>query len=91
MRLKCLRSLFSRLIMTHADPHCARYTGSMTFGTSLTKLIAPVTWYSTGTVRTFSHGMGMFSRSLNTAWGTYFRAPRYIRLSAEYRFELMSP
>ena len=50
MRLKCLLSLFSLLIMTHAVPHCARYTGSITLGTSLTNDMAPVTWYSTGTV-----------------------------------------
>lgn len=33
------------------------------------------------TSHTCSQGMGMFSSSLYTAWGTYFRAPRYTRLS----------
>ena len=42
MRLKCRRSRFSRRIMIHIVPHCARYTGSITFGVSLTNVMAPV-------------------------------------------------
>ena len=44
MRLKCLRSRFSLRIMIHIVAHCATYTGSITFGVSLTKVMAPVTW-----------------------------------------------
>ena len=44
MRLKCLRSLFSRLIMIHMEPHCAVYTGSITQGISFTNVMAPVMW-----------------------------------------------
>lgn len=47
MRLKCLRSRFSRRIMIHIVPHCAMYTGSITRGISFTNVMAPVTWYST--------------------------------------------
>lgn len=46
----------------------------MTQGISLTKEMAPVMWYSTGTSRICSQGIGMFSRSLRTAWGMYLRA-----------------
>ena len=91
MRLKWRRSLFSRRIMTHIVPHWATYTGSMTRGSSSTKLMAPVTWYSTRTCLTCCHGMGMFSSSLYTAWGTNLRAPRYTRLSWRNMRDDMSP
>jgi hypothetical protein len=44
MRLKWRRSRFSRRIMIHIVPHCAMYTGSMTHGTSLMNVMAPVMW-----------------------------------------------
>ena len=40
---------------------------------------------------TCSQGMGMFSSSLYTAWGTYLSAPRYTRLSWRNLRLLMSP
>ena len=61
-------------LYTWTYPHWDIYTGSMTHGISLTNVIAPVIWYSTLTSRICSQGMGMFSRSLRTACGMYFRA-----------------
>ena len=77
--------------MIHMVAHCAMYTGSITLGISFTNVMAPVTWYSTGTFRTCSQGIGMFSSSLYTAWGTNFSAPRYTRLSCRYLRLDMSP
>ena len=77
--------------MIHIVPHCAMYTGSTTRGVSFTNVTAPVTWYRQGTERTCSHGIGMFSKSLNTAWGTNFSAPRYTRLSCRNFRDVMSP
>lgn len=62
--------------MIHIVPHCALYTGSITFGVSFTKVIAPVMWYRILTVRSYSQGIGMFSRSLKIACGMYLRAPK---------------
>lgn len=55
-------------------PHCAMYIGSITQGISLTNDMAPVMWYRTFTSRICSQGIGMFSRSFNTACGIYFKA-----------------
>ncbi len=41
----------------------------MTRGCMLTKVMAPVTWYKTGTQWTCCHGIGMFSSNLSTACG----------------------
>ena len=91
MRLKCRRSRFSRRIMIHMLPHCATCTGSTVQVISLTKVMAPVTWYSARTLRTCSQGHGMFSSSFMIACGTNLSAPRYTRLSVRYLRELMSP
>ena len=77
--------------MIHIVPHCAMYTGSITVGTSFTNVMAPVMWYSTGTWRICSHGIGMFSSSFSTACGTYLSAPRYTRLSCRNFLLVMSP
>ena len=47
IRLKWRRSLFSLLIIIHIVDHWEMYTGSITHGISLTKVMAPVMWYST--------------------------------------------
>jgi hypothetical protein len=76
MRLKWRRSRFSRRIMIHMVPHCAKKTGSMIFWLSAQKVMAPLQWYTVWQLRICCQGTGVFSKSLYTACGKYFKAPK---------------